>query len=218
VRVIRLCVLVFACLAAAQPDPLSPDPATPTGHWVAERPSNGGIGSWWDFRSDGTLTLHFGAMVTTPVKRAGDVLTMPSATVSGPPGEVSFHVEGDTLRLSAANGQELKYTRIGEPPSPSDPLLGKWRPVQPATPSADPNRAALDKVSRDAVYVFAADGTESVRIPFGSREGTWNLAAHTFRFVNETVVYSFSFSGPKLVLGQPPDGKMTDTYLPDPLF
>jgi len=209
---------MFACAAAAQPDPLSPNPTSPVGHWVAEHPSKGGIGSWWDFRSDGTLTLHFGAMVTTPLKRAGDVLTMPPATVGGPPSMISFRVEGNLLRLIAANGQELKYTRIGEAPSLPDPLLGKWRPVPPATPSADPNMAALEKANRDAVYVFAADGTESVRIPFGAREGTWDLPAHTFRFLNETVVYSFSFSGPKLVLGQPPDGKATDTYLPDPLF
>jgi hypothetical protein len=157
-------------------------------------------------------------MVTTPLKRAGDVLTMPPATVGAPPSQISFRVEGNTLRLIAANGQELKYTRIGESPSPSDPLLVKWRPVPPATPNADPNMAALEKVNRDAVYVFAADGTESVRIPFGSREGTWDLTAHTFRFLNEAVAYSFSFSGPKLVLGQPPEGKATDTYLPDPLF
>ena len=78
--------------------------------------------------------------------------------------------------------------------------------------------AALEAANTNALYVFAADGTESVRIPFGSREGTWNGASHTFKLQNESVVYSFQLSGAKLVLGQPPDGKKTDTYLPDPIF
>ncbi len=223
IAVARLFLLVIACLfqsvaAAAQATQSPPPAASPTGHWVAEHASRGGIGSWWDFRPDGTLTLHFGAMVTTAIKRSGDTLTMPSGTVGGAPVDVTFRVDGSTLRLSNSDGQVLSYTRVGEAPLPSDPLLGKWRPVPPKTPAADPKMAALETANANALYVFAADGTESVRIPFGSREGTWDGATHTFKFPNESVVYSFQLSGAKLVLGQPPDGKKTDTYLPDPIF
>ncbi len=221
--VARLFLPVITCLfqfvvAAAQAVPSPNTAASPLGHWVAEHASRGGIGSWWDFRADGTLTLHFGAMVTTAIKRSGDTLTMPSGTIGGAPVDVKFRVDGSTLRLSNSDGQELSYTRVGEAFLPSDPLLGKWRPVPPKTPTADPKMAAFETARANALYVFAADGTESVRIPLGSREGTWDGAAHTFKFQNESAVYSYWFSGAKLVLGQPPDGKKTDTYLPDPIF
>jgi hypothetical protein len=190
---------------------------TPVGHWVAEHPSDGGIGSWWDFRPDGTVTLYFGAMVTIPVTRSGDILTMPSGTAGTPPSQIKFLVEGDILSLRG-DGKELTYTRVGIAPSATDSLLGKWRRVPSKVSSADPKIAALEKAEANGLYRFSSDGTESVRIPFGSREGTWNAHARTFRFQNETVVYSFLLSGMKLVLGQPPDGTKTDTYLPDALF
>jgi hypothetical protein len=83
------------------------------------------------------------------------------------------------LGLSNSDGQELRYTRVGEVVSLSDPLLGKWRPILPETPAADPKIAALEKANANALYVFAADGTGSVRIPFGSREGTWDAWSTT---------------------------------------
>ena len=62
------------------------------GHWVAEHPSNGGIGSWWDFRPDGTLTMHIGAIVTSPITRSGDTFTSPPVSVNGPPIKVTFRI------------------------------------------------------------------------------------------------------------------------------
>ena len=55
----------------------TPATATPVGHWVAEHVSTSGIGSWWDFRPDGTLTMHVGAIVTSPITRSGDTFTSP---------------------------------------------------------------------------------------------------------------------------------------------
>jgi hypothetical protein len=70
----------------------------------------------------------------------------------------------------------------------------------------------------NAILVFSADNTESVRIPFTSVEGTWDATAHTLRVQNRSGDYTFERTGAKLTLGQPPDGKKTDTYLPDPIF
>jgi hypothetical protein len=209
-----LVLLLFAAIPAQTQTPAAP----PIGHWVAEHPSNGGIGSWWDFRPDGTFTMHIGAMVTAPVKHTGNTLTMPSGTVGGAPVTVEFRVDGDKLHLKPAGAPEQTFTREGPAPSPTDPLLGKWHPALPATLDSDLNRAALQKATANGLYVFSADGTQSVRIPFAAREGTWSPSAHTFQFKGEPAVYSFGASGEKLLLGQAPDNKKTDTYLPDPIL
>ncbi len=101
---------------------------------------------------------------------------------------------------------------------PSDPLLGRWRPNPPATFSANPTVATYQKAMANGLYVFAPDNTQSLRIPFTSRTGTWNPAAHTLQLQGDTRTYTFSRTGTKLTLGQPPDNKKTDTYAPDPLF
>lgn len=90
--------------------------------------------------------------------------------------------------------------------------------MPPKVHSTDANAAALDKAQANALYVFSADGTESVRIPFGSRKGTWDAKTHTFQFKGQPAVYSFQLSGTKLLLGQPPDNKKSDSYLPDHIF
>jgi hypothetical protein len=108
-------------------------------------------------------------------------------------------------------------TRIGPAPSADDPLLGKWKPLPPATPSNDANIAAQQKLMTNAILVFSADNTETVRVPFTSLEGTWDATAHTFHLLNQpaTVTFTFELTGQKLSLGQPPDGRKSDTYVPD---
>jgi hypothetical protein len=205
---------VSLCARAQAPPAAAPN--TAVGHWVAEHPSTGGVGSWWDFRADGTLTLTFGAMVTSPITRTGDTFLSPSGTVAGPPVEIKFKVEGDTLHLTSS-GTEIIFARVGPAPSSSDALLGKWKPIPSSTPSSNPNEAALEKAKANAIYVFSADGTQSVRIPFGSREGVWDAQAHTFKFADDPVSYTFLLANSRLILGQPPDNKKIDSYLPDPI-
>jgi len=76
IRVAIVFALLLAVFSASAQTPTAPVDS-PVGHWVAERPSNGGVGSWWDFRPDGTLTMHIGAIVTSPITRSGDTLTSP---------------------------------------------------------------------------------------------------------------------------------------------
>jgi hypothetical protein len=127
-------------------------------------------------------------------------------------------VENDTLHLKSADNQEQNFTRIGSAPSTTDPLLGKWKPLQPVTPNPNPDVAAQQKLMANAVLAFFPDNTESVRIPFSAFEGTWDATAHTFHINNQKETYSFQLTGQKLHLGQPPDGHKMDTYIPDPIL
>jgi hypothetical protein len=70
----------------------------------------------------------------------------------------------------------------------------------------------------NAILVFSPDNTESIRIPFTSYQGSWDAAAHTFQLQNRNGTFSFQRTGTKLILGQPPDNKKTDTYVPDPIL
>jgi hypothetical protein len=217
----RLSLIVAVLLASNPASPQTPaSPAgTPVGHWVAEHTSQGGIGSWWDFRPDGTLTMHIGAAVTSTITRSGDTITSPSVTTTGPPLQVKFHVDGDTLHLtSLPDNQERIFNRVGSAPSSTDPLLGKWKPIPPATHSTNPNIAIQEKVMANGLLVFAADNTESVRIPFTSFEGTWDATTHTMHVQNQPGSFTYQRTGAKLSLGQPSNNQQTDTYIPDPIL
>ena len=117
-RLSLLCALLFSfsaihlCPLPASAQTPAPTANNPVGHWVAEHPSKGGIGSWWDFRADGTLTMHVGAIVTTPITRSGDTFTSPPPTTTGPPIKVTFHIDGDTLHLQS-RGQICQWACVG---------------------------------------------------------------------------------------------------------
>ncbi len=214
------CVLALTPLLAAQPtQPQTvPPPDSPIGHWVAEHPSQGGIGSWWDFRPDGTLTMHIGAIVTSSITRSGNTFTSPPPTSTGPPITVKYHVDRNTLHLTSPDTPDQILTRIGPAPSATDPLLGKWKPNAPATPSANPETAAQEKIMANAILVFFPDNTESIRVPFTSFEGSWDATAHTFQLQKQNGTFTFQRTDTKLALGRPPDNKKTDTYVPDPIL
>ena len=146
--------------------------------------------------------MHIGSIVTSPITRSGDTFTSPPATTNGAPIKVTFRIDGDTLHLMSSDTPEQTLARVGPAPSATDPLLGKWRPLPPATPSTDPNIAAQQKMMTNAILVFSADNTESVRIPFTSVEGTWDATAHTLRVQNRPGTYTFERTGAKLMLGQ----------------
>lgn len=216
--VYRLAGLLFlSARLFCQTLPSGPSVTTPVGRWVAEHPSTGGIGSWWDFRPDGTVSQTLGAMVTIPFTRSGNTLTMPPEAVGAPPSHVKFTVKGDTLSL-VSGGKESTYKRVGSAPSASDLLLGKWKQDPPRVPNADARLAALEQAQSKGLYSFNPDGTESVRIPMKSFEGTWNAPARTLRLQGQTVEYTFLLQGSKLFIGQLPGGRIIDSFLPDSLF
>jgi hypothetical protein len=213
----RMALLLVASLALSGAA-LAQDPNNPVGHWVAEHPTAGGIGTWWDFRTDGNIVIYQGAMVTSKIGRAGDTITLPPVKPGADPTKIKFNVEADTLHLISPTGTDVAYSRVGAAPSETDTLLGKWRPVPPKTPNPDPKIAAQERSAANALYVFGADNTYTVRIPFNAHRGTWDAKAHTFQIQGDPGTYKFKFDFGKLALSQPPDGKKTDTYIPDPLM
>src|SRR5205823_11088544 len=112
-------LLLWATAASAQTQTAAPTPTpdTPVGHWVAEHVTSTGIGSWWDFRPDGTLTMQLGAIVTLRTTRSGDTFTSPPVTPNGLPIKVTFHIDGDTLHLQSLDTPDQVLTRIGSAPS-----------------------------------------------------------------------------------------------------
>ncbi len=210
-----ICGARFVCLllaiAAAPSYSQTPSLAeTPVGQWVIEHPSKGGIASWWDFRPDGTFTMHIGVIVTSRITRSGNTFTSPATPVT-----ITFHIDGDTLHIKSSSSPEQTFVRIGPAPCATDPLLGKWKPLPPAAFSPDPEIATEQKMMTNATLIFSANNTQSLRVPFSNYEGAWDAATHTFHINNQTP-YPFQRSGPRLSLGQPPRGRKTDTYLPDP--
>jgi hypothetical protein len=216
IRTLLLSALLAVLCISAQSK--GPPKDSPVGHWIAEHPSKGGTFSWWDFRSNGTLTMHVGAAMTSSITRSGDTFIAPATSADDPPVKVTFHVDGDTLHLIAPKIAEQVLTRVGPAPSASDPLLGKWKPIPPEKFSIDIDVAAQQRAMASALFVFSADNTESVRAPFSAVEGNWDLVAHTFTLRNQSATFIFQRTGGKLTLSQPPDGKKTDTYVPDSIL
>ena len=219
VRIIRLVCFLLALAAGTAPayseTPSVGGAGTPVGQWVAEHVSKDGIGSWWDFRPDGTFTMHIGVIVTSPITRSGDTFTSPATTIKGSPVPTTYCVKGDTLHVKSPNSQEQIFLRIGPAPSAADPLLGKWKPIPPPSFDPDPEIAAQQKMMINAILAFSANNTQSLRVPFSNYEGVWDVATHTFHLNNQPA-YTFQRTGPRLLLNQPPRGRKIEIYLPDP--
>jgi len=199
----------------ATPEPSS---SLPVGRWLASHTSRGGIGSWWDFRPDGTLTMFIGPAVTAPVTHTSTTVNVPSGSPDGSTTALDYKITGNIMNLKRPGDPDTLFTREGPAPKPSDPLLGRWRPNPPATYSTNPQLAARQKAMTLGVYIFHRDDTQTVRIPFLSRVGAWNGASQTFHLEGDTHTYSYQRSGATLILGQPPDNTHTETYVADPLF
>jgi hypothetical protein len=160
--------------------------------------------------------MYIGAVVTAPVTHTADTLNVPGS--GGNRLTLDYRITGNILNLKRPGDPDTLFTRDGTAPKPSDPLLGRWRPNPPANYSSDPKMAARQKTMTSGVYIFSADNTQTVRIPFVSRTGTWDAAAHTIKLEGESQTFSFNRTAAGLVLGQPSDNTKTGTYIPDPVF
>jgi TonB family protein len=224
-RLMTVGVTFFSVLVSAQTSPPSHvvDTHFPVGSWVAEHPSTGGIGSWWEFRADGTLTMYFGVMVNDHIDRSGDTLMVPSGIAGGQRVRARYTIGNGVLSIETGATLLTTYSRIGTPPNPADPLIGSWRPL-PRTadvggnPDVARNFAIMQQVmSTKGIVVFAPDGMQYLRIPVRTKEGTWDDHSNNFRIQNDPVTYAFGRMNSKLVLGQMPNGRDMDCYVPDPL-
>ncbi len=221
-RAIKTAVVVLLPLllrAQAPPSSSTGDARFPVGRWVAEHPSSGGIASWWEFRPDGTLTMYFGVMVSDQIDRSGNTFMMPSGTAGGDRVRVTYTITDNVLAIDTVAGHQTTYARLGPPLDPADPLIGNWRPLpNPAECGSDPNYAVMQKLmTTKGILTFTTDAKRYLRAPFGTKEGTWDGQSNTFRVKGDSTTYTFGQMKTKLLLGQPPDGKAMDSYVPDPL-
>ena len=57
-------------------------------------------------------------------------------------------------------------------------------------------------MSTKGILVFTVDNEEMLRVPFGSKNGTWDARSGSFRVQNDPAQYSFERKGATLFLAQ----------------
>jgi hypothetical protein len=200
------------------------------GRWVSTNRSKGGIGSMWEFKSDGSLTMSPGALVDMPYRISGDKLILPPGTTNADakPQTFSFRVEGNTLYeipdepASDGSRKELKFARVNAAKQGDPPIVGTWKLdfEESAVPStASPASAAQrgrEVILRNLVHTYTRDGALKLRIPFKAIPGTYNVAdskSGTFGIsTSPGQVFKYHVADGKLYLTQP-DGKTEDVYV-----
>ncbi len=163
--------------------------------------------------------MYVGVIASSPYSLNGDLLTRPGTGDNGADGFWKVRFEGEKMYMkpqSVGVGEpEMAYTRIGVKPSGNSPIVGEWKNVTAPTLTGDSRRDSMQKIAVSDKLLFTAEGTEYLRIPFRSAEGTWNRSDQAFQVTGEPGTHHFDLAGGKLVLSQPPNDNATDAYLPD---
>ncbi|MGH7267234.1 MAG: DUF5640 domain-containing protein [Candidatus Rokuibacteriota bacterium] len=136
---------------------------TLVGRWDAEARSRGGLGTWWQFRADGTVSMSLGAMVDDRYRIDGEELTLLPDTAHAADQTVTMRITGDTL---TAAGQTMR--RVGGA-SPGDPphVRGVW---------TYPHYTGIP-----AYVELTRDGRHLLRIPMVTQEGRFTRIGRTLR-------------------------------------
>ncbi len=200
------------------------------GHWVSADRSKGGIGSMWEFKSDGSLTMSPGTLVDMPYRISGDKLILPPGTThaDAKPQTFSFRVEGNTLYetpdepASDRSKKELRFTRVSAAKQGDPPIVGTWkltfdeRAVPSTASPASAEQRGREIILRNTVHTYTRDGVLKLRIPFTAIPGTYNVAdskSGTFGIsASPGRVFKYHLTDGKLYLTQP-DGKTEDVYV-----
>jgi len=212
------------------------------GQWVAQKRSQGGIGSMWEFRSDDTFTMSPGAAVDMPYRLEGDTLTLSSSDVERDPHPQVFkiRVEGDRLyQRTPQMAAEMPLVRVKGGRPGDDPIIGQWKFDPSLANRSKENPPALDwdklkmspeqfsKVAtallNNATYRFTRDGVCRLRIAFGSMTGRYDVSRRTFSLdlpdekdQSKAFTGHFELQNGYLYLTQP-DGHTQDVYVRDDL-
>jgi hypothetical protein len=153
------------------------------------------------------------------VTHTADTLHVPSGKPDGSTIALDYKITGNILNLKRPGDPDTLFTRDGVAPKPSDPLLGRWRPNPPSSYSDNPQLAERQKAMTRGVFVFSADDTQIVRIPFTARNGTWDAVEHTLKLEGDVRMFTFVRTADGLTIGQPPpNAEKTASYVRDPLF
>jgi hypothetical protein len=204
------------------------------GHWISADRSKGGIGSMWDFKSDGSLTMSPGTLVDMPYQISGDKLILPPGTThaDAKPQVFSFRVDGNILyelpdesALSQPGKdqlkKEIKFTRVTAAKPGDPPIVGTWKiafeegAVPSAAPPASSEQRGREIILHNTVHTYTKDGVLKLRIPFAFIPGTYNVADSKSGAFSISAspgrVFKYRLADGKLYLTQP-DGKTEDVY------
>lgn len=202
------------------------------GRWVSANRSKGGIGSMWEFKSDGSLTMSSGTIVDMPYRISGDKLILPPGmtTADAKPQTFSFRVEGNTLYetpdepASDRSKKELKFTRVNAAKQGDPPFVGTWKlefeesAISSTASPASAGQRGREIIARNMVHTYTRDGALKLRIPFTTAPGTYNVAdskSGTFSIsASPGRLFKYHVADGKLHLSQP-DGKTEDVYVRD---
>ena len=193
------------------------------GHWVPEHTSKSGLGSIWDFKPDGSLTMAIGVVANDHYRLEGDTLILPPETTlqGAKPQLITVRFEGDRLYERYGDAaKEIRFVRIkgGKPGDAT--IVGVWKSDMPL-PSTK-----LDAVFKDATYTYTRDGIAKMRAAFRSSAGRYDTTSHTYSLDSldlagakgqgqpEVVTGRFELRDGKLYLTQP-GGQTEDAYVRD---
>ena len=130
------------------------------GRWRSVETSKGGIGAMYDFQANGAVSFSPGAIVPSPYRIEGDRLTIGVQD----PAQYTVAFNGEShLRLTIA-GQSEEYTRLGNPVSHENLLLGEW------TGNRD-----MDGQKVLVHWIFGADSSALLMIRFTTVSGNFTL-------------------------------------------
>lgn len=185
------------------------------GHWTSANPSSGGIGSMWEFKSDGTLTMSPGVVVDMPYQIKGDKLILPPGTTNADakPQIYSFRVDGDMLyeRLDGIE-KEVRFVRIAKSKSGEPSIVGTWKLL------FEENPAMKDQLNPfiHTTYTYTTDGVCKLRVPFKFEAGTYSVTdskSGTFTLPSrKDQTFAYRVADGKLYLTRP-NGKGEDVYI-----
>lgn len=195
------------------------------GHWVAANKSQGGIGSMWEFKPDGTLVMSPGVVVDMPYRIDGDKLILPPGT-TGPDAKpliTRFRVDGDALyQRGERMEKEVKFVRLTKSNPHDPPIVGKWKALVDESEAKkrldDLKVGHMAQAFMNATYTYTSDGVCKLRVPFTSVQGTYSAidsTSGTFTVASkEKLVFAYRLVDGKLYLTQP-DDKSEDVYVKD---
>ena len=217
-----IAVILLAATAIAQPPATvhpstttKPGPNSPVGHWIASHTANDPLALWWDFRSDGTVTLNAGAIVDSTYKLSGTTLTLPANEPGAAPGVFDVHLSNGKLYTTAHTDHPptMEFTRIGPQTNSDSAIVGTWRPGS-APHANDAEQEKLRNRMMNMTIVYSPDGGYHVRMPVQSFDGHWDPATQTYK-LKPYPTLRYQRRGDHLLIALPPDGKQKHLYLRD---
>jgi hypothetical protein len=220
-----IAAILLAATALAQPPATAPPSTTakpaansPIGHWIANHPGKDALALWWDFRSDGTLTLNAGAIVNSTYKLSGTTLTLSANEPGAAPEIFDVHFSNGKLYTTphTAHASTTEFTRMGPQPNSGPNIVGTWR-TSNAPHTDDPAQEQPRNRMMNTTVVYDANGGYHLRTPVQSFEGHWDPAAHTYK-LKPYPALRYQRRGDDLLIALPPDGKQKHLYLPDSIL